>query len=348
MSKQKKIKVAISCGDTNGIGLEVIMKCFSDNRMFDSMTPIVYGSKDIAKQYRKILGIEDFSFNFIENVSEANPKKTNLMEVSQTNGKLELGKATKQSGEMALTSLKRAVQDLASNKVDVLVTAPINKKNIQSESFKFPGHTEYLAKMANSDEVLMFMISENIRVGVATGHMPVSEVSKNISKSGILSHLKLMNNSLIRDFGIIRPKIAVLGLNPHAGDQGLLGKEEAEIISPAIEEAKRDGLLAFGPFPADGFFGSSNFKKYDGILAMYHDQGLVPFKALTFENGINFTAGLPIVRTSPDHGTAFEIAGKNEASARSFRSACFAAIDIYKNRKNYRKIYQNAIDKKSD
>ncbi|MEM7161778.1 MAG: 4-hydroxythreonine-4-phosphate dehydrogenase PdxA [Bacteroidota bacterium] len=346
MAKKQKIRLAISIGDGNGIGLEVIMKCFSDNRMYDSMTPIIYGGRNHAKSYKKQIGIDDFSFNFIDEPSKASPKKANLVDVIQKDIKVDFGQATKESGACALESLKAAVADLASNKVDVLVTAPINKSNIQSDQFQFPGHTEYLAQMANSDEVLMFMISNGIRIGVATGHIPVNEVAKSITKEGIVNHLKLMNKSLMRDFGIVKPKIAVLGLNPHAGDNGLLGDEEINIITPAIDLAKKSNLLAFGPFPADGFFGSSSFKHFDGILAMYHDQGLIPFKALTFESGINYTAGLPIVRTSPDHGTAYEIAGKNEASAASFRAACFAAIDIYRNRQKHKSLMQHSIYKK--
>ncbi|NND78113.1 MAG: 4-hydroxythreonine-4-phosphate dehydrogenase PdxA [Flavobacteriales bacterium] len=345
MSKGKRVKVGISIGDTNGIGLEVVIKSFLDNRVFDSFIPIIYASKDIVKAHRKKLGIEDFSFNFINDPDEASPKKANLISVWKESAKVSFGEPTKESGEYALRSLEAAVNDLASNKVDVLVTAPINKKNIHSDKFNFPGHTEYLAKFANTDDVLMFMISENIRIGVVTGHIPVNEVAKSISKEAILKKLEIMEASLKRDFNIVKPKIAVLGLNPHAGDEGLLGKEEIDIISPAIESAKSNGILAFGPYPADGFFGSSNFKNFDGILAMYHDQGLIPFKALTFENGINFTAGLPIVRTSPDHGTAYEIAGQNKASASSFRTACYTAVDIYRNRTKFKKMRENALDK---
>jgi len=347
MSQGKKIKVGISIGDSNGIGIEVIIKCFQDNRMLDSMIPILYGNKELVKHHIKTLEIEDFNLNYINNASEANQKRVNLLQINKDQIKVDFGNPTDISGEVAFQSLEKAVNDLASNKVDVLVTAPINKKNIHSEQFKFPGHTEYLAKMANTEDVLMFMVSDDIRIGVVTGHMPVNEVAKNISKEKILRKLSIMNQSLIRDFGIIKPKIAVLGLNPHAGDEGLLGEEEIKIISPALEQARKENIFAFGPFPADGFFGSSNYRNFDGILSMYHDQGLVPFKALTFENGINFTAGLPIVRTSPDHGTAYEIAGKNQASASSFRAACFKAVDIFRQRKFHKKIGENSIYKKS-
>jgi len=347
MSQGKKIRVGISIGDSNGIGIEVIVKCFLDNRMFDSMIPILYGNKELVKFHIKSLGIEDFDLNYINDASEANPKRANLLQINKDRIKVDFGNPTPASGKIAFESLERAVNDLASNKVDVLVTAPINKKNIHSEKFQFPGHTEYLAKMANTDDVLMFMVSDNIRIGVVTGHMPVNEVAKNINKEKITRKLNIMNQSLVKDFGIVKPKIAVLGLNPHAGDEGLLGEEEIKIISPAIEKARKESVLAFGPFPADGFFGSSQYQNFDGILSMYHDQGLVPFKALTFENGINFTAGLPIVRTSPDHGTAYEIAGKNIASASSFRAACFQAIDIFRQRKFQKKIAENSIYKKS-
>lgn len=343
MQKDKKIRVGISVGDLNGIGLEVIIKSFLDNRIFQSFTPIVYASKQVAVDYRKELGIEDFSFNYIDKAEDAQPKKANLVKIWKEHVNLNLGEPTQASGKYALKSLQRAVEDLASGKIDVLVTAPVNKKNIHSEEFNFPGHTEYLAKMANTDDVLMFMVSDDLRVGVVTGHIPLNEVAGKIKKGDIIKKLEVMNDSLMKDFSIQKPRIAVLGLNPHAGDEGLLGSEEKSMIKPAILDARNKGILCFGPFSADGFFGSSSFKNYDGILAMYHDQGLIPFKAMTFENGINFTAGLPIVRTSPDHGTAFEIAGKNEASASSFRAACYAAVDIYKNRKSFKKLGNNTL-----
>lgn len=341
--KDSKIKVGISVGDLNGIGLEVIIKSFLDNRVFQSFTPVVYASKQAAVLYRKHLGIEDFGFHYIDRAEDAQPKKANLVQIWKEDIKLQLGTGTQASGKFAFKSLKKAVEDLASGKIDVLVTAPINKKNIHSEEFNFPGHTEYLAKIANTDHVLMFMICDDLRVGVVTGHIPLNEVAKQINKEGIIKKLEVMNDSLIRDFAIPKPKIAVLGLNPHAGDDGLLGVEEQSIIKPAILQARSKNIMAFGPFSADGFFGSSSFKLYDGILAMYHDQGLIPFKAMTFEHGINFTAGLPIVRTSPDHGTAYEIAGQNKALASSFRTACFAAVDIYNNRKKYKESNINSL-----
>jgi len=259
------------------------------------------------------------------------------------NIRVELGKSTPQGGEAALSSIERAVEDLKSGKIDVLITAPIDKHNIQSETFNFKGHTEYLKSKAGAEDVLMFMIGESMRIGIATGHVPLSKVPELITVETLLKKIRLMNQSLILDFGIRKPRIAVLGLNPHAGDNSLLGSEEVEIISPAIEEAKREGILTFGPFPADGFFGAGSFTKFDGILAMYHDQGLTPFKALTFDAGVNFTAGLPFIRTSPDHGTAFAIAGKGEASENSFRQAIYLACDIFRNRQNYTELTRNPL-----
>ena len=351
MQKVKRVRVGISVGDLSGIGLEVIIKSFLDNRVFQTFTPIVYASKQVAIDYRKSLGIEDFSFNYINKAEDAQPKKANLVGISKDQVKLSLGQPTKLSGKFAFKSLQRAVEDLASGKIDVLVTAPIDKKNIHSEEFQFPGHTEYLAKMANTEDVLMFMVSDTIRVGVVTGHIPLNEVAKKITKADIIRKLEVMNDSLIKDFAILKPRIAVLGLNPHAGDEGLLGEEEKSIIKPAIMDARNKGIMSFGPFSADGFFGSSSFRHYDGILAMYHDQGLIPFKAMTFESGINFTAGLPVVRTSPDHGTAYDIAGKNEASPSSFRAACYMAVDIFNNRRSIKDLGSNTLttrDQKKD
>jgi 4-hydroxythreonine-4-phosphate dehydrogenase len=254
-----------------------------------------------------------------------------------------VGESTAEAGQYAFKSLEAATKDLASNKIDVLVTAPINKNNIQSESFKFPGHTEYLAEYANIEYPLMMLTHNDLRVGTVTGHLPLKEVAESIYYEDILHKLEVFHKSLQQDFRITRPKIAVLGLNPHNGDNGTLGSEEQEVIIPAIEEANKQGILAMGPFAADGFFGSPGYKKFDGILAMYHDQGLTPFKTLSFDQGVNFTAGLPIVRTSPDHGTAYDIAGKNLASASSFRNAVFLAIDIFKNRKEFRSISSNPL-----
>lgn len=340
MAKQRsnKIRVGVSIGDFNGIGMEVIIKTFMDNRMLQLCTPIVYGSGKIAGYHRKAIGVNDFSFNQIKDASEANAKKANLVNCWEEQLEIKLGEATSVAGEYAIKSLEHAVKDLASGKIDVLVTAPFNKKTIQSSKFNFPGHTEYLQNYSNAESSLMFMVAGNVRVGVVTGHLPLSEVAKNLTKEAIVEKVQLMHNSLVKDFGIVRPKIAVLGLNPHAGDNGLLGEEEQNIIQPAVKKLKDDGLLVFGPYASDGFFGSAALKQFDGVMAMYHDQGLAPFKAISFEDGVNFTAGLPIVRTSPDHGTGYDIAGKGEASEQSFRQAVYLAIDVFKQRKLHKEM----------
>jgi len=342
-SVSDKIKVGISIGDVNGVGMEVIIKTFMDPRMINLCTPIVYGSGKIAGFHRKAIGVNDFSFNQIKDASEANPKKANLVNCWEELVEIKLGEATAVAGEYAIKSLEFAVKDLAAGKVDVLVTAPFNKKTIQSSEFNFPGHTEYLQSYSNAESSLMFMVADSLRVGVATGHVPLKDVSANLTKELIIEKLQLMESSLVRDFGIAKPKIAVLGLNPHAGDNGLLGAEEQEIIAPAVKKMREEGMLAYGPYASDGFFGSAALGEFDGVLAMYHDQGLAPFKALSFENGVNFTAGLPVVRTSPDHGTGYDIAGKNVASEQSFRQAVYLAIDIYRNRLLHKEINANPL-----
>lgn len=339
----KRIKVGISIGDCNGIGLEIIMKTFQDNRMLSMCTPIVYGHSKVATFHRKKLGISDFSFNEIRKTEDANPKRANLIDVTDEDVFVEFGKATEASGKLAIQSLVAATQDLASNKTDVLVTGPINKHNVQSDAFRFPGQTEYLADYSNTDQALMLLMGEGLKVAVATGHIPLKDVPKALTIDLILEKAALLQASLLKDFGIERPKIALLGLNPHAGDDGLLGDEEKKIIAPAITRARDRGDLIFGPYGADGFFGTGQYKLFDGVLAMYHDQGLAPFKALAFESGVNFTAGLPIVRTSPDHGPAMDIAGKNEASPASFRAAVYAACDIFQTRRQYREMSANPL-----
>ncbi len=341
--ENKAIIAGISHGDINGIGYEVIIKALSDPTINEFCTPIVYGSPKVAAYHRKALNINNFSFNNIRSAEEAHARKANMINCLDDNTRVELGKSTQQGGEAALISLERSVEDLMNGKIDVLITAPIDKKNIQSERFNFKGHTEYLKSKAGVEEVLMFMIGESMRIGVATDHVPISKVPSLITVETLLRKIRLMNQSLILDFGIRKPRIAVLGLNPHAGDNSLLGTEEAEIITPAIAEAQKEGIFAFGPFPADGFFGAGSFAKFDGILAMYHDQGLTPFKALSFDSGVNFTAGLPFIRTSPVHGTAFAIAGKGEASENSFRQAIYLACDIYRNRQLYSEITKNPL-----
>jgi 4-hydroxythreonine-4-phosphate dehydrogenase len=341
--EKKSIIAGISHGDINGIGYEVIIKALSDSLINDICTPVVYGSPKVAAYHRKALNITNFSFNNIRSAEEAHSRKANMINCLDDNTRVELGKSTPQGGEAALVSLEKAVEDLKNGKINVLITAPIDKQNVQSEKFHFKGHTEYLKSKLGSDEVLMFMISDCMRIGIATGHIPLSKVSELITGELLMRKIKLMNQSLIFDFGIRKPRIAVLGLNPHAGDNSLLGREEAEIITPAIQQAQKEGILAFGPFPADGFFGAGSFAQFDGILAMYHDQGLTPFKALSFDSGVNFTAGLPFVRTSPVHGTAFAIAGKGEASENSFRQAIYLACDIFRNREIYKEITKNPL-----
>jgi 4-hydroxythreonine-4-phosphate dehydrogenase len=341
--EKKTLIAGISQGDINGIGYEVIIKALSDPMINDICTPVVYGSPKVAAYHRKALNISNFSFNNIRSVEEAHPRKANMINCLDDNTRVELGRSTPQGGEAALISLERAVEDLLSGKIDVLITAPIDKHNVQSDNFHFSGHTEYLKSKAGTREVLMFMIGESLRIGIATGHVPLSQVPGLITVDSLLSKIRLMDQSLRFDFAIRKPRIAVLGLNPHAGDNSLLGTEEADIIFPAIQQAKKEGILTFGPFPADGFFGAGSFSKFDGILAMYHDQGLAPFKALSFDTGVNFTAGLPFVRTSPVHGTAFSIAGKGEASENSFRQAIYLACDIIRNRQTFTDISKNPL-----
>ncbi len=329
------IKVGITHGDFNGISYEIILKTFLDKRNLELLTPVIYGSSKVASYFRKAFDMLDVNFNLIKKADYANSKRANIVNCYNDEIKIEVGKITKQAGEIAFYALEKAVDDLKWGKIDVLVTAPINKKNIQSEKFNFSGHTDYLADKFNAENHLMLMVSNDLRIGIVTGHLPLKDVSSAITEEVILSKIKVMNESLKMDFNIRKPKIAVLGLNPHASDDGLIGTEENEVIIPAINKANDQGMLAFGPFPADGFFSSSNYRNYDAILAMYHDQGMLPFKTFAFETGVNFTAGLSVIRTSPAHGTAFDIAGKNIASPDSFRQAIYTAMDIYRNRLEY-------------
>lgn len=330
-SSRPPVKVGISIGDINGIGPEVIMKALADNRMLIDCTPVIYGSTKVFSFYKKNVRVRDFNYQTIKSADDARKRKINVINVWNEETQINLGQVSETSGKYAFESLKSATSDLASGKIDVLVTAPISKDAMGKADFKFPGHTEYLADMAGEEEALMLMVSSGLRVGLVTIHVPLKEVVEMITIDRVVEKIKAFNNSLKKDFGITRPKIAVFGLNPHAGESGKMGTEEQEIILPAINRAKNEGVLAVGPFPADGFFGSPNRSNYDGVLAMYHDQGLAAFKALSFEEGVNFTAGLPIVRTSPDHGTAFDIAGKNLASGESMRNAIYLAIDVYRN-----------------
>jgi 4-hydroxythreonine-4-phosphate dehydrogenase len=340
---EELIKVGITIGDPNGIGYEVIIKALEDSRMTHVCTPLIYGSSKSLSFHRKALEHQEFNYMTIKDASQAASKHVNLINCWEEDFNIELGQASSLAGKYALKSLQRACDDLANGKIDVLVTAPIDKHTIQSDSFNFPGHTEYLEKTFASGEALMLMVSDNMRIGVATGHIPVTKIATTLTPELILKKLRILNKSLLEDFGIRKPRIAVLGLNPHAGDNGVIGNEEKDIINPAIDKAKSENIFAFGPYAADGFFGSKNFRNFDGILAMYHDQGLVPFKALSFGNGVNFTAGLSIIRTSPDHGTGYDIAGKNLASEDSFRQAIYLAIDSFSKRKEHKKISSNPL-----
>ena len=342
MANEKLIRVGITQGDTNGIGYEVILKALQNQQMTELFTPVVYGSAKTASYHRKALELQPVSMNVIRNSADIKDGVNNLVEVANEEVKVELGVSSEIAGRAAFDALERAVTDLKQGYIDVLVTAPINKKSIQSE--QFPGHTEYLeASIGDGDKALMILFSDKIRVALVTTHVPVSRIGEYITKEAVLDKLFAFNRSLKSDFGIVRPRIAVLSLNPHAGDGGLLGKEEQEVIAPAIAEAVDKKVVAFGPYAADGFFGNEMYKHFDGVLAMYHDQGLAPFKTIAMESGVNFTAGLPYVRTSPDHGTGYDIAGKNEANEQSMREAIYAAIDIYRNRCNYAEMTQNPL-----
>ena len=337
-----KIKVGISIGDLNGIGLETIIKTFKDSRMMDFCTPIVFGSTKVASIHRKAIEMQDFNFNIINTIKDANPKKANLLNIWNEDIEINFGTATTKSGELSFDSLKRASEALKNNDIDVLVTAPINKASIQEKVTNFIGHTEFLQGNFEG-ESLMIMVSERMKVAFVTGHVPLTEVKKAITIENIILKTKKLNTSLIKDFGIRLPKIAVLGLNPHAGENGLLGGEENESIIPALKKLKEEGIMAFGPYPADSFFTSKNLENFDGILSMYHDQGLTAFKTLSFSDGVKFTAGLNIIRTSPVHGTAYEIAGQGIADERSFREAVFMACDIYKKRTEFKLLNENPL-----
>jgi len=339
-----KIVVGITQGDINGISYEVVIKTLMDPRIMDFCIPVVYGSPKVAAYHRKALKIDNFSFNNIRTPSDANPKRPNIINCLDDSIRVELGKSTEMAGQASLASLKGAVADLKKGDLDVLVTAPINKNNIQIPDFSFPGHTEFLAsEFGEGKDPLMFMVGEFLKIGVVTGHIPLSQVVNSITGDLIIQKLRIMHDTLLKDFGIRKPKIAVLGLNPHSGDKGLLGSDEKETIEPALLEARKNNILALGPFAADGFFGSSSYKHFDAVLAMYHDQGLAPFKALDF-SGVNFTAGLPVIRTSPDHGTGYDIAGKGIASPNSFRNALFMALDIFRHRKEYNELSANPLE----
>jgi 4-hydroxythreonine-4-phosphate dehydrogenase len=330
--KGNKPVIGISIGEISGIGPEIILKTFANRKMLDFCIPVVYAAPGVINFFRKQLNIEDLKFSTINSASEPRPKTLNVVECLEQTISINQGKPDEKSGELARKSLESVVKDLNEGHLDACVTAPISKENIQKAGFDFPGQTEFFAEKSGSRDSLMFLCSDQMRIGLVSGHVPVAKLADAISKEKIATKLKVMISSLKKDFGITKPRVAVLGLNPHAGENGKIGQEEIDVIEPVIKEFKDKGELVFGPYPSDGLFGSGNFKKFDGILAMYHDQALIPFKMLSFENGVNYTAGLNIIRTSPDHGTAFDIAGKGVASESSFRSALFMAIDIWKMR----------------
>jgi len=345
--EERLIKVGITHGDINGIGYEVILKTFSDVRVAELCTPVIYGSSKIAAYHRKALELPPVNMNIISQAEDAGINRVNIINCVDDETKVELSQSTSIAGEAAFLALEAAVTDLKRGAVDVLLTAPINKHNIQNDQFHFPGHTEYLEERFGGvgRKALMILMKDGLRVALVTGHIPLSEVPSKITVEDIVSKLRIFNQSLKQDFGIVKPRIAVLSLNPHAGDDGLLGKEEETIIIPAMEEAEKRGVMSFGPYAADGFFGSRMYDKFDGVLAMYHDQGLAPFKTLAMDDGVNYTAGLSIVRTSPAHGTAYDIAGQNLASEESFRQALYTALDIYRNRSIYREATANPLRK---
>ncbi len=332
MENNSKVKIGITHGDINGVSYEIILKSLEDERITDFFTPVIYGSPKVAAYYKKMLKIE-VALNNIQRIEYANPKQINIINCAANNLRVEAGKSTKMAGQASLNALRHSIVDIKNHKLDILVTAPINKNNIQTDDFKFAGHTRFFANEFNDSEVVMLMVHENLRIGVATEHIAISKISEAITVDKILGKLKVISESLKKDFAINKPTIAVLGLNPHSGDNGLISNEEQEVLIPAIQKAKEEGIIAIGPYPADGFFGSGEYKKFDAILAMYHDQGMIPFKTLTQNQGVNFTAGLPFVRTSPAHGTAYNIVGKHKASHESFKQAMYLALDVYKNRK---------------
>jgi 4-hydroxythreonine-4-phosphate dehydrogenase len=338
-------RVGISCGDLHGVGLEVVLKTFSDGRMLQDMTAILYCNSKVVSAHRKALKLDEaVPYHKAAHAAEAQPRKLNVVSVWEEEVVLELGKPSGGNSAYALRSLEAAAQDLASGNVDVLVTAPIDKHSMQAAGFAFPGHTEYLAHMAGGDTpVLMLLVAEGLRVGTVTGHVPLRDVPQAITTAAVVLKARLFHESLVRDFGVAAPRIAVLGLNPHAGDNGTLGAEDRERILPAVRQLKEEGIAAMGPYAADGFFGSGTFAHFDGVLAMYHDQGLAPFKALSFGRGVNYTAGLPVVRTSPDHGTALDIAGQGLADESSFRHAVWLACDVRKQRERHKQAVANPL-----
>jgi len=334
-NRENKPIIGISIGDFNGIGPEVVIKALNDNRILRHLTPVIYADGRVISFYRKQLDLQNFTYNQTKSIESIHQRKVNVLNLNEQEIEITPGEPGKSGGEYAIASLRRALEDLKAGKIHAIATAPLSKEMVQSDDFKFPGHTEFLTQEDGAKDSLMFLVAEGLRVGVVTGHIPLKEVAQAVTQERIETKLNLMIKSLKKDFGIKKPRIAVLGLNPHAGENGLLGEEEEKIISPSIKTFKDKGNLVFGPYPADGFFGTNQFRSFDGILAMYHDQGLIPFKNMAFDTGVNFTAGLSFIRTSPDHGTGFPIAGKGEASETSMRNAIYMAGDIFKNRSEH-------------
>lgn len=340
----RKIVVGITQGDTNGIGYEVIIKALSDARILEICTPVVYGSSKAFGLYRKdIPETENINTNVISSAKDAHPKRVNIVNCVPDNLQIEPGQCTNDGAKAAIIALEKAVEEIKAGHLDAIVTAPFNKRSVNEETFKYAGHTEYLINEFEAKDGLMFLCSDKMRVGVATGHIALSKVSQALNPELIVSKLRIMNESLLKDFNIVKPKLAVLGLNPHSGDKGLMGDEEQNIIAPAIKMANEEGIMAFGPYPPDGFFSVNMQYKFDAVLAMYHDQGLIPFKSLAFDSGVNFTAGLPVVRTSPDHGTAFDLAGENKANPQSMISSIYLAVDVVRNRERYAQMHANPL-----
>ena len=331
--EQQLYKIGITQGDLNGINYEIIMKALNDPKMMEVCIPIVYGLSKVANYYKKVLEMNEFSFQFIKTAQQYTPKRPNLLSLSDEEIKITMGESSEIAGKMAESALNTACNDLKSKAIDAVVTAPVHKANMQSPTFKYEGHTEFFSAQFNARDTMMLMVSEQFKVGFVTNHTAINETGKLLNIDLILRKIKILNDSLIKDFLCTHPKIAVLAFNPHAGDKGLFGKEEIEILEPAVKQAFNNNINAFGPFPADGFFASGQYKQFDAVLAMYHDQGMIPFKLLAYEGGVNFTAGLPIVRTSPAHGTGYDIAGKDIASPDAMRNAIYLAIDILNNRK---------------
>lgn len=345
MANKAAPRIGITIGDLNGIGVEVIMKTFSDKRVLEMCTPVIYGSSKALSYHRNIFGMDDFKYNIVSSVEDARQKAVNVVNCWDEPVPLKIGQPDRSLGQYAMRSLKAAAYDVVQGRIQAVITAPVNKAHLCTDSKVFLGQTEFFSEACGGRNSMMFLVSDNLKVGLVTNHIPISAVSGALSTELIMKKLQIMNLALQEDFLLQRPKIAVLALNPHAGDQGLIGSEDDEIVAPAVKKAKENGMLVFGPYAADGFFGSGTYRQFDAILSMYHDQGLVPFKALSFGHGVNVTSGLPIVRTSPDHGTAYNIAGKNIANPDSFREAVYMALDIYRNRRSFNDMKENQVEK---